>query len=220
MRCVDQASKAAAGYAPALVYGGRPCGPTALRCSGREGGHTNSPSRRRDAAAQRRCARCSTNVWPTRRLKATCNPPGPALLSAAQCRCRRTPDHGFADTTVACVDEHLSVAARWAVSGVGDLWGGEKRSSTRGSPDPQGPDRREAMMQWRVQRRCERHRSRPCDASIAAQSACKADRHSRSPYRVPLTAPRETQTAQTITVHDWLTPAHVPRCAPLRAGAL
>jgi len=57
--------------------------PAPLRCSDREGGHTNSPSRGRDAAAQRRCARCSNSVWPTRRLRATRNPRSPALLGAA-----------------------------------------------------------------------------------------------------------------------------------------
>jgi len=58
----------------------------ALRCSGREGGHTNSPSRGRDAAAQRRCARRSNSVWPTRRLTATPNPrsPAPRRASASQ----------------------------------------------------------------------------------------------------------------------------------------
>src|SRR5688500_3360000 len=66
------------------------------------------------------------------------------------CRCRRTPAHGFAGTTVVFVDEHLGGAARWAVSGGGALWGGEKRSSMRGSLGPRGPDRREAMKQWRV----------------------------------------------------------------------
>ncbi len=66
----------------------------------------------------------------------------------------------------------------------------QKRSDARGSPAPQATDRREAMKQWRVQRRCERHRSRPCGASIAAQSARSADRDSRSRYRVPPAAPR------------------------------
>jgi hypothetical protein len=113
-----------------------------------------------------------------------------AVLSAAQCRCRRTPDHGFASTTEGFVDEHLSGAARRTVSGVGDLWGGEERTGARGSPSPQAADRREAMRRRRVQRRCERHRSRPRDGSTAAKSACKADRPSRSPHRIPPVAPR------------------------------
>src|SRR5688572_15831678 len=119
MHAQTERGKAAAGYAPALVYGALRCAEGPLRCSGREGGHTNSPSRGRDAAAQRRCARCSNNVWPTRRLKATRNPRNPALLSAAQCRCRRTPDHGFASTTVACIEEHHE-----RCSAVGGIWGG------------------------------------------------------------------------------------------------
>ena len=125
-----------------------------------------------------RCARAATS---------------PALLSAAQCRCRRTPTHGFARYTDVFIDEYLGSAARWAVSDGGDLWGGEKRSDARGSPGPQEPDRREAMKQWRVQRRCERHRSRPCDASTTAKSARSADRHSMSPHRVPPAAPRRTR---------------------------
>ena len=131
------------------------------------------------------------------------------LLSAAQCRCRRTPAHGFAGTTEVLVDEHLGGAARWAVSGGGDLWGGEKRSGTRGSPAPQATDRREAMKRRRVQRRCERHRSRPCPLSIAAQSALSADRDSRSPPRVPPTAPRKRKPHHERTTH--CLPADCPR---------
>jgi hypothetical protein len=37
------------------------------------------------------------------------------LLGAAQCRCRRTPDPGFASTTEVFVDEHRGRAARRAV---------------------------------------------------------------------------------------------------------
>jgi hypothetical protein len=56
-----------------------------------------------------------------------------ALLSAASCRCRRTPTHGFASSTELFVDEYLDGAARRAVPGAGDFWGGEERSSAVGT---------------------------------------------------------------------------------------
>ena len=135
--------------------------------------------------------RSAQTVPASQRLKRALRARGHALCAARRrrCRCRRTPDHGFASSTEVFVDEDLSGAARWAVPGGGDLWGGEKRSDARGSPAPQAADRREAMKRRRVQRRCERHRSRPCGASIAAKSARSADRHSRSHHRVPPAAP-------------------------------
>src|SRR5215207_8092583 len=96
--------------------------------------------------------RCARTIAASQMLKraSTRAATSPALLSAAQCRCRRTPTHGFASGNKVFVDEYHGGGARWAVSGWGDLWGGEKRSSARGSPDPKGPDRREAMKRRRV----------------------------------------------------------------------
>src|SRR6185295_9822816 len=82
---------------------------------------------------QRRCARCSNNVWQTRRLKATRNPRNPALLGAAYVAAGAHPP-----TALPALSRHgsmhsASIAARWAVPGGGDLWGGEHRSSALGA---------------------------------------------------------------------------------------
>jgi len=118
---VDQTierGKAVGGYAPALECGGLRCAPAALRCSGREGGHTNSPSRGRDAAAaaplRSELKQCVADASP----QGDAQPSQPCAPRRRICRCRRTPAHGFAGTIEAWVDalsEHRSAvgSARW-----------------------------------------------------------------------------------------------------------
>ena len=208
-----RARKAAGGHAPALGCDGQPaagvhgpaCKPGRLARRARvrrDSCSSGLAPALLDRMARREtrftpCGRCARTVSASQMLKRALHARGHAPCAARRriCRCRRTPAHGFARCTGVFVDVGVGGAARWAVPGGGDLWDGGKRSGTRGSPDPKGPDRREAMRQWRVQRRCERHRSRPCGASIAAKSAQCADRHSRSPCRVLPTAPLDNALA-------------------------
>jgi hypothetical protein len=114
----DRASKAAAGYAPALG-----CGSPSLR----EGFPAVLDRMARVETPSAHFVRYGRTVDASQKLKRALRARGHALCGPRRrrCRCRRTPDHGFAGTSAACLDQHLGGAARWAVSGVGDLWGGD-----------------------------------------------------------------------------------------------
>src|SRR5688572_17664705 len=112
----DERGKTAAGCAPALVYSVLRFAPDPLRCSvswpaEKLASLTAFAALEQSRESDERGARCA-------RAATT-----PALLSAAQCRCRRTPGHGFASTTVVFVGEHNERRAgpgavpRWGESG-------------------------------------------------------------------------------------------------------
>ena len=87
------------------------------------------------------------------------------------CRCRRTPTHGFAGTTVPLSSNTTSAAARRAVPGGGDLWGGEKRSSAVGA-------RERALRASDSPRLFERNERSECSEFLGA-TALRASQRSR-----------------------------------------
>ena len=101
--------------------------------------------------------------------------------------CQAPPRHASRNTA--------SGAARWAVPGVGDLWGGEERSGTRGSPARRaGPARSHEAAA----------RSAPFASGIAAALVTRAPQRSRraaptatvgahTGYRPPCRAPLATE---------------------------
>src|SRR5262245_28998386 len=91
--------KAAAGCAPALVYGGRPCGPTPLRSSIAWPASKLAPLTSFAVLEQSTRVRCGSARCARAAMRS-------AVLSAAQCRCQRTPGHGFASTTEVFVEAH------------------------------------------------------------------------------------------------------------------
>jgi len=104
MRAVQQ-GKAAGGYAPALECGGLRCAPASLRCSGREGGCGTRP---RTAATPLRGAAVlgARTVLAGAPPRGDAQPSRPCAPRRRICRCRRTPTHSFASTTVACAVEY------------------------------------------------------------------------------------------------------------------
>src|SRR5262245_19544056 len=100
----EERGKAAGGCAPALVCCGRPGGPTPLRCSAAWPAEKLASltafaaleQSRRVRNGSARCARAATS---------------PALLSATQCRGRRTPAHGFASATEFFAENHERLSA-------------------------------------------------------------------------------------------------------------
>ena len=214
------ACKAVGGQAGARCHGRLgPAGRGPLRCSRPKGGSAPRPRAGATLLAQRRCARSSTCSPPRRACARRDAPRSAALLGALQAR-PGLPAHSLAGTTVACVGKHHERlcavgGARW-----GRLVARREAQQRKGESGPQGPDRRGAVKSWRVQRRDERYRSRPCDASIAAKSARRADRDSRSHHRAPPTAPRRTP-----SIHHGAkqlippTPARPPIAAPSSSAA-
>src|SRR5882672_4853007 len=90
--------KAADGYAPALGCGGRRFAPTPLRCS------ASWPAEQLASLPAVVPLKQSRRV--RRRSALTRAAMSLALLSAASCRCRRTPTHGFTSSTEVFVDKH------------------------------------------------------------------------------------------------------------------
>jgi len=120
------ASKAAGGHAPALE-----CGSPSLR----EGFPALLDHMARRESRYAHCVRYARTISASQMLKRALRARGHALCAARRriCRCRRTPAHGFAGTSEVFIDENPGRAARWAVPGGGDLWGGEKRSIAVGA---------------------------------------------------------------------------------------
>ena len=193
--------------------------------------------RRRSNAAAPRCARGSLRcsiAWPAAKLASL-----PSVVALGQsprvrtrsARCARAamrsallgaayvaagahpppalpapPWHAPANTT--------STAARWAVPGGGDLWGGEKRSGARGSPAPQATDRRG--------RREVRGACSAANSGTAAALVARASQRSRPAgpaATVGAPAGHRPPRRAAFSTAKPLKPARAPRCAPLPATA-
>src|SRR5688572_8350512 len=94
-----------------------------------------------------------------------------AVLGAADVAADAHPPTALPDAPRYSPAHTTSVSARWAVSGVGDLWRGEERSGTRGSPAPvgDGPARSHEAAA----------RSAPLASGIAAALVPRAPQRSR-----------------------------------------
>ncbi len=177
--CDRRARKAAGGYAPALE-----CGSPSLR----EGSPAVLSLVARRETRFTHCVRCARTIATSQNtMRADARGHEPCAPRRRICRCRRTPTPGFAGTAVACAvgtPRALLCGGRYPV---GATCGAARSGAPRSA--------RAARSSTLTRRDCSSATNEVSEASFAArprpssaaESARRADRHSRSPpgYRPP-----------------------------------